>query len=79
MSNWIGHAISMASILVTVFVGAMWLGALSTKVDNLKENAVTDGRMQRLEQKVETLGKNTGDLTLSVADLAREIRRGNQR
>lgn len=75
MNNWIGHAISMASILVTVFVGAMWLGALSTKVDNLKENTVSDGRMQRLEQKVETLGDNTRALNQSVGELVREIKR----
>ena len=75
MSNWIGHGISMASILVTVFVGAMWVGGLSEKVDTLKANAVTDGRMQRLEQKVETLNDNTRDIKTSINELVRELKR----
>lgn len=75
MSNWIGHAISMASLLVTVFIGAMWLGTLDEKVDNLRATAVSDGRIARLEQRVDTLSDNTKDLKNSINELVRELRK----
>ena len=75
MSNWIGHAISMASLMIAILLGAMWLGALDEKVDNMKSTAVTDGRMQRLEQRVETLSENTRELKGSINELVRELKR----
>ena len=75
MTNWVGHAISMASLFVTVFIGAMWVGALDEKVDQLKASAVSDGRISRLEQRVDTLADNTKELKVSINDLVRELRR----
>lgn len=75
MTNWIGHAISMASLLVTVFIGAMWLGSLSTEVSQLKATAVSDGRISRLEQRVDTLADNTKELKGAISELVRELRR----
>ncbi len=72
--NWIGHAISMASLLVTVFIGAMWVGALDEKVDQLRATAISDGRIAKLEQRVDTLADNTKDLKGSFSELVRELR-----
>ena len=75
MSNWIGHAISMGSLMVAIFVGAMWLGAIGQKVDQLQASTVTDGRISRLEQRVDTLSDNTKDLKSSINDLVHELRK----
>lgn len=75
--NWVGHAISMASILVTVFVGAMWVGALDQKVDRLRADAiiVSDGRIARLEQRIDGMDRNTQELKATINTLVLEVRR----
>lgn len=75
MSNWIGHAISMGSLMIAIFVGAMWLGSLDQKVEQLRSSTVTAERIARLEARVDTLAGNTADLKGAVSDLVRELRR----
>lgn len=67
--------ISFASLGLTIFFGAMWLGALDNSVNTLKATAVTDGRIARLEQRVDTLNENTRELKVSVQELVRELKR----
>ncbi len=67
--------LSFASIGATIFFGAMWLGSLQNDVAHLKASSVTDGRISRLEQRVETLNENTRELKLSINELVRELKR----
>lgn len=67
--------LSFASIGATIFFGAMWLGSLENDVNDLKASSVTDGRIARLEQRVETLNENTRELKGSINELVRELKR----
>lgn len=67
--------LSFASIGATIFFGAMWLGSLSNEVENLKSSTVTDGRISRLEQRVDTLSDNTKELKTAINELTIELKR----
>ena len=69
--------VSFGGLAVTIFFGAMWLGSLSNEVTNLKNTSVSDGRIARLEQRVDTLNDNTKELRGSINELVRELRKAN--
>ena len=69
--------VSFAGLGATIFFGAMWLGSLSERVVELKATAISDGRIARLEQRLDTLDDNTKEIKQSIQELIREWRKKN--
>lgn len=75
MQNWIGHGISIAGLLISVFFGAMWLGSLENDVRTLKTSSVTAERVARLEVRIDLLAESNRDLKQSVDKLVTKLER----
>lgn len=69
--------LAILGLLITVLMGAMWMGELSSSVHHLKENAINPERIARIEERLGALVESQSRLALAVDNLAarQEVRR----
>lgn len=69
--------LAILGLLITVLMGAMWMGELSSSVHHLKENAINPERIARIEERLGALVESQSRLATAVDNLAarQEVRR----
>lgn len=69
--------LAVTGLLITILMGAMWMGELSSSVNHLKENAINPERIARIEERLGALVESQSRLALAVDNLAarQEVRR----
>lgn len=72
--TFIGPA-TLVYLVGATFAAIWWAAGINSDVHLLRMSQVTDGRISRLEQRVDTLNDNTKELKSAITDLVRELRR----
>lgn len=69
--------IAIIGLLITVMMGAMWMGELSSSVHHLKDNAINPERIARIEERLEALLQSQSRLSIAIDRIApsQEVRR----
>lgn len=76
---YIGPIVSLSGMIVTAFVGAMWVGRLDERVINLEKTSVSGERIATLEGEVKNLSKTGDELKLSINNLVLLLQRREDR
>lgn len=58
--------LAIIGLLITVLMGAMWMGELSSSVNHLKENSVNPERIARIEERLVALVESQSRLAAAI-------------
>ena len=61
---------AVIGLLITVLMGAMWMGELSSSVRHLKDHAINPERIARIEERLEALVQSQSRLSVAIDNLA---------
>lgn len=75
----IGTGVSLLGLLITMMLGSMWVGELSTTVKDLKGSAVTDARITRIEARLDAMTESNRSLAVNLERLLTRLERNDRR
>ena len=62
--------LAVIGLVITVLMGAMWMGELSSSVKHLKDNSINPERIARIEERLEALVSSQSRLSVAIDNLA---------
>lgn len=62
----ISTGVSLVGLLISMMLGSMWLGELSTDVNHLKTSSVNGERIARIEGRLDALADSQSRLSASL-------------
>jgi hypothetical protein len=74
----IGTGVSLVGLLITMMLGSMWMGELSSNVKDLKGSAVTDSRITRIETRLDAMVETNKELAASLNRLLTRLERNDR-
>lgn len=62
--------LAVTGLLITILMGAMWMGELSSSVHHLKESAINPERIARVEERLAALVDSQSRLAAAIDRMA---------